>query len=141
MQPLNFPVMLVSPYYILGQITSEKKLTTVGEIQYEKGCFDKCFIVDAEGYKYDVVSASKVKRLFSFFNYNKSYRNILISLELSEPKSIDFEDYKKLIFNMVLKSHWYNQNIGVSNETELRDWFSEANSFKEMIMLSGVFSK
>lgn len=141
MQSLNYPVMLVSPNYILGQIVSKKKLVTVGEIQYEKGCFDDCYIIDSKGCKYEVISASKIKRILSFFNYNKSYRNIMVSLKLSEPKNINFEECKKCILNMVVDNHWYGKDIGVNDESEVHDWFSDVNGFKELIMLSDVFSK
>lgn len=140
MQSLNYPVMLISPNYLVGKIISEKELTIVGEVQYEKGCFDNCYIIDSKGCKYSVVSTSKIKKLFSIFNYNKFYRKVLVFLELSESINVNFDEFRELILDMIIKQHWYGEDIGISNETELRAWFSEADSFKKLIMLSDTFS-
>lgn len=131
--------MVIAPKYIWGKINSEKQLTTVGELQFEKGCFDNCFIIDSKGCKYEVISANALKRKFSIFNYKKKYRSVIVRLELSDPKLLNLEKTKEDIANIIVKNKWFGSEIGVSNEKKSKEWIGETSSFKELVSISDLF--
>ena len=133
MRALNYPVMIVSPNYVEGQIESEKKLTGVGEVQFENGCFEGASIIDVAGYKYEILRATIERRVFSIFNYDKAYRKVVVNLKLSEPKELDFEETKSEILDTFIQKKWYGVGKGIADKDELRRLFSNLKDFGMLI--------
>ena len=119
---------------------TENALTTVGEIQFEKGCFDECVLIDSDGYYLRVQSAIQVKRIFSVFNFIKKYRSVRVELQFSDRKKLNLNDAKELVFQRIKDNHWYGKKIGISTEKDLKEWIFEVRDFRDLVCISDLFS-
>lgn len=132
MPKLNYPVLLLTPKYVIGGISSPKKLLVVGEINFEQGCFEDATIIDASGYEYRVLSAKKIKWTWNPWNLFKVYRSIWVNLELSEPEKHNLDHIREKLLNVLLvHPKWYTRYS--ETEQSLRKKLFDVRTVKELI--------
>ena len=139
MRELKFPVLKYTPKFIRGGIQTGRDLLVVGERNFEQGCFDAATIIDASGYKYQVLSATRKGLTWNPLNVFRAYRTILVDLELSNPDKLNADQVREEIFG-VLFSHpkWYRRYF--ETEQSIRAKLDNAKTVTHLINSISVYS-
>ncbi|CAJ0563720.1 MULTISPECIES: hypothetical protein [Gammaproteobacteria] len=137
---IKFPVMQITPKFIMGSILNEGQLLTVGEQNLRKGCFNDCYIVDSDGNKFKVISAhiSKRERVFRLLNIFPLYRIVKVDIELSDAKKTNLDDFKNEVVAKIKKNKWMKSSD--ESESEVFQYLYEAKSFEELICRVGIYN-
>lgn len=129
---LRYPVLTICPRYIMGRTLTEKELLVVGEVNLKKGCFDGCILIDAEGRRFKILSASIRKKIFGLWSaIFPEYRTVWVDLELSEPERVSLEDVKKEVLGHLIPKKWYRSSDDTA-ET-ITAYVEQALSIEELI--------
>ncbi|MEW5683226.1 MAG: hypothetical protein AB1780_12675 [Pseudomonadota bacterium] len=119
-------------------ILSPKELLVVGELNYERGCFNNTYILDSSGCKYRVLKAEKLKWTLSPWNLFKAYRTIWVSLELSKPELQNIDTAREEILSLLFKNpEWYKKYD--ETERSLEEKLLAARTMSELISMISIY--
>ena len=100
---MDCPVILIDKNdKYLDLIKDESSLTTTNSLALKRHAFTESYIIDSQGYKYMVKSASKVKNINPFWKFEFFNPIIQVKIDLKEEKSkIDFTTFKNKLINLL----------------------------------------
>ena len=135
---IRFPVVLFTRDYIVGSIESAKQLTTVGQMQFEGGCFENAVIADSAGNKY-LIRDAQVRRLtLNPWNVFRKYRAVIVNLTLSDPERIHLDQLRNEIVDLILEHPKWHRSYG-ETESDVREKFSGQDSAADLIRAVSVY--
>lgn len=135
---LQYPVVVITPNYILGSIENAKQLTTVGQINLERGCFDGAVIVDSAGNRYVINGARMVRPTFNPWNVFKKYRTVIVELGLSNPQQMSLDQLRADVVELILKHPKWHRHYG-ETASDIERKFSHQNSIAELIRAISIY--
>ena len=112
MRELRYPVLIYTPNYMLGGLKAPADLLVAGNENFEDGCFENAVIIDANGDRFEVTQARKVKKALSIWTFLEFDNSIWVDLDLSEPKRLSLEEVKQEVIDVAIGNRFV---LGSSN--------------------------
>ena len=138
---IEYPALLMSQRHFEGGFKNYRELAHCGVVNLEKGSFLGYTIFDSDGNEFIIKSAKKGKLYnpLNPFNIFKKYREIIAELEIEKTKTVEFEELKNKI-SEILHSKKIDGSPFLNKEKDINEFLNQFSSTRQLVSEIGFFS-